>query len=242
MADQTTRCTLCKMPEKEIVELDLLMDTAEPDLDSKLFGDLEVPPEHLPAGWQRWGKIRKVQIWLEERGIKVRRDQLIGHFERHLPAVREYDGKRVLADGSEAPSVPSPLKASIEYHAFFKIGMESGHRALDLLAARMEDPENPPSSELLLKIATIGTRMAVAQAGIVTRGNRFTVDDEDAASGFMYGNEEPPSQRFGGHRVRTIEGKRVPVMDEGPVDRARYNERARKEGGTELPAPRYDEA
>jgi hypothetical protein len=105
---------------------------------------------------------------------------------------------------------------------------------LEKLVERM-DGETQPSNALLLQVANIGTRLAHAQAAIVTRGMRFVMEDDDAIGGFM--GEDETSPRFGSYRVRTIEGVRVPVRDEGPADRRKYNERAREEGSVELPAP-----
>lgn len=232
-------CKVCGMPERDLVQLDLLLSTPPEEIDAKLFGDLGVVPPDLPAEWKRFGALRKAQLWLEERGYAFTRQTLVAHFNQHLPAVWVSDSDRALqtgrlSDGTPAPTAPEPLKMAIEYHAFFKMGLQAGFRALEMLVQRLEAPE-APSNALLLQIAHIGKGLAQAQAAIVTKGMRFVMEDDDAIGGFM--GEDETSPRFGAYRVRTIEGKRVPVHDEGPADRREYNERAREEGSVELPAP-----
>lgn len=127
---------------------------------------------------------------------------------------------------------------AIEYHAFFKLGLEAGFDALQKLIARMDDPVERPSNALLLQIARIGESLAKAQAAIVTKGMRFVLEDDGAIHGFMGSDDEDaPSPRFGSYRVRTIEGVRMAVKDEGPADRMRYNEKAREHGSPLLPGP-----
>lgn len=236
----TPVCKACDLPERESAELDLILSMPPDELDSRLF-DVDLPPPDLPAAWQQFGAIRKAQFWLVERGYKIERRTLVRHTREHVTAHLVSDGTRAIArgtlsDGSPVPTVPEPLKLAIEYHAFFRLGMETGHRALEILAERIADPTQKPSNTLLLAVAQIGRQLAQAQAAIVTRGVRFVLEDDDAISGFI-GEDERPSPRFGSYRVRTIEGERRPVRDEGPADRRDHNARAREEGSTELPAP-----
>ena len=236
-------CKVCALPEAELVEVDLLLGTPPTDLDSKLFGDLDIPPPELPAEWARFSALRKVQVWLEERGHKIARQTLVAHYNKHLTAVAfKSDSDRALqegrlSDGSLAPSSPEPLKMAIEYHQYFKTGMKMGHKALDLILEKLEDPDKPPSQTLLLAAANLGAQLAKAQAAIVTKGMRFVLEDDGAIEGFMGDDEDDASPRFGSYRVRTVEGERRPVRDEGPADRMQYNEKAREMGNPTLPAP-----
>ena len=127
---------------------------------------------------------------------------------------------------------------AIEYHAFFRLGLETGFAALEQLHERMMDTEKPLSNAMLLQIARLGEALAKAQAAIVTKGMRFVMEDDGAIHGFMGSDDEDaPSPRFGSYRVRTIEGVRMAVKDEGPADRMRYNEKAREHGSPLLPGP-----
>lgn len=242
---QGAACKVCALPEKELVEVDLLLATPPTALDAKLFGDLDVPPPDLPAEWKRFTNIRKVQVWLEERGHKIARQSLVAHYNKHLTAVAfKSDSDRALttgrlSDGSLAPVDPEPLKMAIEYHQYFKSGMRMGHRALELIEQRLNDPEKPPTQTLLLAAANLGAQLAKAQAAIVTKGMRFVLEDDGAIEGFMGGDDDDdaPSPRFGSYRVRTVEGERMAVRDEGPADRVKYNEKARQMGNPTLPGP-----
>jgi len=237
-------CRVCAMPTKQLVELDILLATPPEELDAKLFGDLEIPPPDLPAEWQRFGVIRKAQVWLEERGHKFARATLIAHYNKHVTAEAiPSDSDRALregtlADGSATPRAPEPLKMAIEYHKFFRTGMQVGHTALTLILAKLEDTEKPPSQAMLMAAANLGAGLAKAQAAIVTKGMRFVLEDDGAIEGFASDDEDDPSQRFGSYRIRTIEGERRPVLDEGPADRAAYNDKAKESGAPLLPDPR----
>ena len=133
---------------------------------------------------------------------------------------------------------PEPLKMAIEYHQFFKTGMQVGHTALEKIQERLNDPDKEPSVSLLMAAANLGAQLAKAQAAIVTKGMRFVLEDDGAIAGFMGADDDDaPSPRFGSYRVRTIEGERRPVRDEGPADRMQYNEKARQMGNPLLPGP-----
>jgi hypothetical protein len=237
-------CKICRtMPEKELVELDLLLQTPVEELDDKLFGDISIPPSDLPAEWQRFGPIRKCQVWLEERGHKFARQTLVAHYSKHLPAVAvASDSVRALqegtlSDGRPTPTEPEPLKMAIEYHKYFRTGMQVGHKALELILEKLEDPDHPPTQTMILAAANLGSNLAKAQAAIVTKGMRFVLEDDGAIEGFASDDEDDPSPRFGSYRIRTIEGERRPVRDEGPADRAQYNEKAKQSGAPLLPSP-----
>mgnify|MGYP001821540548 CR=1 FL=1 len=238
-------CKVCALPERELVELDLLLSTPAEELDDKLFGDVGLPPPELPAEWRRFGAIRKCQVWLEERGHKFGRQTLVAHYNKHLTAVAiPSDSDRALqsgrlSDGSVAPMEPEPLKMAIEYHQYFRTGMQVGHKSLELILEKLNDTEKPPTQTLILAAANLGAQLAKAQAAIVTKGMRFVLEDDGAIEGFMGGedDEDRPSPRFGSYRIREIEGVRRPVRDEGPADRAQYNEKAEQLGAPKLPAP-----
>lgn len=238
-------CPICaKMPEKQLVELDILLSTPPEDLDAKLFGDLEIPPPDLPAEWKRFGVVRKAQVWLEERGHKFARATLIAHYNKHVTAEAiPSDSDRALrdgtlTDGSATPREPEPLRMAIEYHKFFRTGMQVGHKALVLIMAKLDDTEHPPSQQMLMAAANLGSSLAKAQAAIVTKGMRFELEDDGAIEGFASDDTGDPSPRFGSYRIRTINGERRPVFDEGPADRARYNDKAKESGAPLLPDPR----
>lgn len=97
-------------------------------------------------------------------------------------------------------------------------------RMLDKIAAGEEVSEHD-----LWRLADAGQKMA----GMVAR-SKLNIAPPDL-SGFRAGASGLPSPRMGGHRVRTVEGERRPVKDEGRADRKHYNARARQEGGPLLP-------
>jgi len=234
------KCGICALPEALLVQVDDILATPPTELMTDLYDGID--PEEIPASAKRWSSVRHAKVWLAERHDKpISTATISNHFDKHLPLVPATMQRIVetgrLADGSQVPVRAEPYLAAVQFHAYFKAGMDIGMRALKVLEKRViaaEDPESDSevTNSILLSIARVGQQLATAQAQIWARGQRFDVEDDDAMAGFM---GEQPSPRFGSYRVRDVDGEHKPVYDEGPADRQHYNERAREEGGTELP-------
>lgn len=234
------RCPVCNLPEHVLVQVDTMLATPKEELLSELFDG--VPEEDIPANAYRWTSLTHALQWLDERGFVVKgrgkkgisKGALQLHFDKHLPLVpmnrQEIARTGYLSTGQPAPESPEPYMAAIQFHAYYKLGMDIGFKALRKLEERLDDLT--PTQQLA--VAKIGQQLAQSQASIFARGQRFDVEDDDAMSGFL--DDEDISPRFGSIRVREVDGEMRPVRDEGPADRERFNRRARQEGGTELPS------
>ncbi len=103
-------------------------------------------------------------------------------------------------------------------------------RLAERLTAHELDPENNPpvSDNDLWRLAEAGQKMA----GVVAR-SKVPISTPNL-EGFRAGAGGLPSPRMSGHRIRSVDGERRPVRDEGYADREEYNRKARERGGETL--------
>lgn len=240
----TSECTICKtLPPDLLVDLDLLL--ADPRRwPSTVWRVFDPPRGALPASYRRYGAVNAGLGWLKEQGwddrITVR--MLRRHYRYDVPVVAidpaELVARGVIAAGGRgARTAPDPIDPTA-FMRYYAVGIQLGIQGLELLTKRIsklidEDKEVP--LPLLKQIVDTGAKLAMSQAAIRAAGKPWREEDDDENEGFRVGAGDDPSPRIGHSRVRTIDGERVPVIDEGPADRAAYNDRAREEGRPLLP-------
>lgn len=183
------------------------------------------------------------------RSIQVHRGvdwlALNGHPEISAKMVRVHLDHREGVVPDLAPPEPAGAVALTSYYAE---AISLGRKALAKLAERLDDADDPLTPAELLAVANLGGRYASSAALLRQRGASPLPGDEgfvppaeaetpllsDPMDGFLAGSAPAPSKRMGHSRVRVVEGVARPVADEGPKDRARYNERADQEGSPRL--------
>lgn len=222
------------------LELDIML--ADPKRWPKaIFEGWQLPPGPMPMSMRSWGGIKVGLEWCRSRGFEFTSSQMNRHYREHVPIV-PYTPDDFVAKGAETaktglPAVPDD---PITYMQVYQNGLRVGNRALDLLQRRVDeliaDDKDVPT-QLLLKLADLGTKLATSQASIMARGMDLSRQQDDEIEGFRAGSAPLPSERLGHHRIRVIEGEPRPVADQGPADRAKYNERAKQEGSPTLPSP-----
>lgn len=239
-----TSCLICtNLPSEDLAELDILM--GDPTRWPKtVWGMFDPPKGALPPGYRRYGGVEMGRLWLTQHNYEFSKFLLRRHYRFdvvHIPA----DADDLLAIGVIVDSDPNhrlPAQDKLDPMAFMRYyakGIEIGNRGLDHLAkliTDMEAKDTPIPFHLVKMMVEVGSKLAISQATLRKHG-AFMGEDDDL-EGFRAGGNPLPSKSINGIRVRTIEGARVPVVDGGPNDRAQFNERARNEGTTELPAPR----
>lgn len=207
-----------------------------------IFEGYQLPPGPLPATMRQWGAVKLGLEWCESRGFKTTKAKMNRHYREHVPIVI-HSADDIAVQGAEKRDL-NPAKVPdnpITFLEYFQNGLRVGNKALDLLANRIDQliaEEKPVPERLLMQLASLGAKLAQSNASIVARGHGFGSNQDDELEGFRAGSAPLPSERLGHHRVRVIEGEARPVRDAGPADRATFNERAREDGGPELPAPR----
>lgn len=235
-------CKVCDtLLPGELVELDLIL--GDPlRWPATVWGAFSPPEGSLPASYRKFGMVRMGEEFLMAHGYDIKRPQLVKHCEQDVP-ILAVDVDELLAKGLIAMSNPlqvagGPVAEAIDplrFVTFFQKGIDVGVRGLELLIARIEDMEHRgeevPMSVIKMVIDT-GTKLASSQAAIRAAGKPFGSGEDDLTEGFRGGEDVSP--RFGGNRVRVIDGERRPVADEGPADREHFNKRARMEGSPEL--------
>lgn len=208
---------------------------------STVWGLFEPPKGGLSASYRRYGAQRMGQEWLARNGYNF----TTGALRRHI----RYDVAHVARDAAELaqvgvitlsnPRTRIPTAPTIDSGAFiryFNAGIQMGEAAQRLLAERINaaiDKGEEPDPKLVLKLAEMGAAFARTQAGLVAKGLKFG-QEEDEDDAFRGSADDLPSPRMGHHRVRTVDGERRPVTDEGPADRAHFNRRAAEEGRAPL--------
>lgn len=235
------------MPERCIVEetlgreASLELDTllADPSRwPSAILDPWKLPAGQLPSTMRQWGAVRLGLEWADARGFKVSKAQMARHYQHHVP-ILPYSADDIAAAATKPP-VNGPAKTDLKPMQFLELyakGLEVGYDALARIQKRVDELGDDAPTSLLLKLADLGTKLAMSQASIRARGASLNDGEDDDIAGFRSGSAPLPSERMGHQRIRTIDGEARPVRDEGPTDRARYNQRAREEGGPRLPAP-----
>jgi len=237
--------TSCPVEDTLGRELSLELDTflAEPKRWPRaIFDGYQLPPGPLPATMRQWGAVKLAQEWCESRGFKISKTRLARHYREHVPIV-PYTPDDFVVQGAKRNDLapPKPPDNPITFLEYFQKGLAVGYDALERLQKRidaLEADDKPVPERLLMQLASLGAKLAQANAAIVARGSSMGSDREDELEGFRAGTAPLPSERLGHHRVRVVDGVSRPIRDAGPADRADFNERAREDGTTEMPAPR----
>lgn len=230
------RCAICdRLPPADLLELDTLL--GDPALWPSTIWAFFSPPEGgLPASYRRFGAVRVGREWLDTHGWEgISNHILRKHFKQDVVHVAR-DPMELVELGIIQKSKPQynriPVNPSLDAGAvirYFNAGVQMGEAALKLLATRINaaiDDGVEPDPKTVMRLADLGSKLAVAQAQLVARGAKFGQDeDEDDA---FRGSEA--GERIGHHRARVIEGETRMVKDSGPADREQYNQRAREEG------------
>ena len=239
------RCYVCKsLPEPELLEFNALLGNPD-EWPSNLLAEWDVPKKLVPGRMRRWGGLALGVDYFKRKGIPITRDKMLYHFTNHVVHIATTPkqvievGKMAMSDRVD-PNSQTSLMPAIRprlYIDYYSKGIQLGVYALDELKARihrMEEKGEAVPDKVLWQLADLGAKLSQSLAGMAARGSRQEQDD-DEVGGFREGSAPLPSQRFGGSRIRTIEGEARPVVDEGRADRMAYNERARQEGSPTLP-------
>lgn len=231
-------CGVCdNMRPADLMELDTLLgDPAR--WPRSVWGIFRAPENGLPASYRRFGAVKMGLEWLAEHGYhSITKGQLrshirydVVHVPRDVADLAQLGLIRHTHSNRRIPVEPrlDPGKA-IE---FFNTGIQAGIVANQILIERLNEQlerGEQPDTKLLMKLADQGAAFAKTQATLQAKGLKFG-SGEDEDEGFMGGDDDRPSERIGHTRIRKIEGKRQAIRDEGPADRAKFNERAEQEG------------
>lgn len=232
-------CPICdRLSPSDLFALDTLI--ADPAAwPSTVWGLFSPPTGGLPASYRRFGAQRVGREWLDNHGYSgistgalrrhIRFD--VAHVARDLA---ELVGLGLITTSRTQTRIPTnPTLDAGAFVSYFNAGIQMGAAAQRMLAERINDALDRgevPDEKLVMKLADMGAQFARSQASLMAKGLRFNGEEEDEDDAFRGPADDLPSKRMGHHRVRTIEGERRPVADEGPADREHFNERARHEG------------
>jgi len=232
-------CKVCStVPTAELLELNALL--ADPKQWPKtLLAEWNIPRNALPRTIRRYGGRKLGMEWLKEHGYPdIPNASMENHFARHVVHIAKNDaeveqlGKMALTATADPVLALMPSARPQLFIDYYSTGIQLGVFALNQLKANIEevlrDGGKIPASTLW-QLADLGAKLSQSQAAIQSRGAKME-EGEDEMAGFRRGEAPLPSQRFGDHRVRTIEGVARPVVDAGKADRDQYNKRAKQEG------------
>jgi len=231
-------CMICAtLSPRQVLELDQLL--GDPAMwPSTVFNLMGKPEGGLPASYRRYGAERVGREWLDSHGFEH-----IGKLplRRHI----RYDVVHVAKDPTDLIEIgliarskshrlpTSPVIDRTAFITYFNSGIQVGAAAHQLLAEQINkliDEDKPVPTSLLTKLAEMGSQFARTQAQLIARGVRFTEDDDEDEA-FRGKPDDLPSPPIGGHtRIRTIDGERRPIADEGRKDREEYARRRADEG------------
>lgn len=231
-------CKVCStIPGPELLELNALL--ADPDQWPKnLLADWIIPKNALPGAIRQYGGVATGMEWCRANGFPtIPKASMEHHFDSHVVHIAKNDadteqlGKMVLSSDRSLAIMPQPRpNLFVDYYA---TGIQLGVYALEKLRSdiiALEEKGETIPHKTLWQMAELGAKLAMSQAGALGRGNKIE-ESSDEMAGFRAGEAPLPSQRFGDHRVRTIDGTARPVVDRGKADRNQYTERAKQEGG-----------
>jgi hypothetical protein len=234
-------CPVCRLPAADVVELDTLL--SDPlRWPATVWGMFEPPKGALPASFRRFGQMQMGRSWLDAHGHEdISNPALRRHIRWDVPVVatdpHELMERGLIAStGQDQRIVPAEQLDPAAFMRYYNRGIGLGVDALerlDRMVTRAEDAGDPVPLGVLVKLAEIGARLAVSQAQIKAAGKRLEDAEDDDAFRLGATTDEGPG-RIGHIRIRRIDGKAIPVADEGPKDREHYNARAREEGGSRL--------
>lgn len=232
-------CSVCdQVAPSALVELDLLMGDAS-RWPSSVWDKFAAPAGLIiPPAMRRWGAARLGLAWLQENGYAdIGKSSVYHHYEKHTPVIA-VDPDKLVENGvlvSGGGAIPDPAINPIAYLRFYAKGIEAGIKGLELLMAMVKELEEKDQAvplSLIKLLTDIGGKLATSQAQIKAREKSIGTEDDD--EGFRAGAGGLPSDRMGHARIRTVGGVSGPIHDEGPKDRAAYNDRAAQEGGDPL--------
>lgn len=233
-------CIICEtLPVNDLLELDALL--ADPLAWPTSIWGLFSPPKGgaLPASYRRFGAQRAGRAWLDGHGHQGIGDNILRRHIRFDVAHVARDAADLVSVGLIAASSPvtriptNPTLDSGAYIRYFNSGIQMGSAAMTMLAERINksiEEGKEPDTKLIMKLADMGAAFAKMQASLVAKGLKVGAE-EDEDDAFRGDPDDLPSPRMGHSRVRTVNGERRPVHDEGPADRADYHARVAQEGG-----------
>ncbi len=211
-------CAVCvSLSQDELRDLDLLL--ADPGKWPATLWDAIGKPARMTPAARKFGQVEIGMAWLGSHNLlDIDRRMMLRHIKAHVVAVPRMEDLFANA----------PPDGALMLIEFMTKAIKAGNKALTQLIAKVEsDPESFSISQLL-DVAEFAAKLA-------DREGRKKADVpqlmEGGPTGFM---GTRPSQRVQHHRIREIDGVARPVVDEGPKDRAHYNERADQEGGPRL--------
>jgi len=241
-------CIICDtLTTEDLLAFDLLV--ADPKRWPKeTWAGIKLPPGIIRPRYRLWGAAKIGEEWLKAHGYwpaKMRsRPTLRRHINRHVQWTADdlstIAAQGQMAEASQKAAVPAPADLTpMNYRHYFdkgiKIGLEAQDRMLDRLQEAKEQGLEIPS-DLLLKLMDHGARLATAAANLAVKGVELDRDRQAELDGFRAGSAPIPVRASKHHVIHVIDGESRPVADEGRGDRRDYNEKAREEGGVELPA------
>lgn len=242
-----TQCTICDaLPPGELVELDLILgDPAR--WPATLFDAFGGPPEGaLPVSYRRFGAMSMGLDWLAAHGYEGRftKGNLRTHLRYDVPVLEvnidELVARGVIGKANHRTSrtlVAGEAIDPLAYVGFYNEGIKLGRRGLELMGQRVDElverKEEVPLG-LIKMIIDAGLKLATSQAAIVASGKRMGDDGDEDDAFRTGGDEQKPSGKLGHHRIRTIDGEARPIADQGPADRARYNDHAAETSGVKI--------
>lgn len=232
------KCQVCTLvPPAELLELNSIL--ADPEQwPSNILDGWIIPKGALPGTIRRFGGVGTGMQWLKDRGFPaVPRRSMEHHFDSHVVHVAKTDadmeqlGKMATVKGDPSLAIIPQMRPNL-FVDYYATGIQLGVYALEKLRADIIEMEQanvkiPPRT--LWQMAELGAKLAMSQAGMFSRGSKIE-ETGDEMAGFRAGEAPLPSQKFGDHRIRTVEGEARPVVDRGMADRREYNERAKQEG------------
>jgi hypothetical protein len=228
-------CKVCvSMSEAAVIKLDELMgDPRKWDID-QAFGSL-VPTQLTPSS-RKIGAVNMGLAWVRQYGFtELTRQDLLRHYVRHVPiianSIEEYAAHALVGDARSPRGAETRTTGYASVAAIYDKALDLGSMSLSILTARLEDRlrrNEPVDSAELMAYAGYAARLAMSAAAL-KRGGTGPFGSGPDYRGFR-GGPDAPGQKIAHHRVRMIAGEYRPVTDDGPADRAHYNERARLEG------------
>jgi hypothetical protein len=235
-----SQCTVCRAVDiVELTRLDLLAgDPARwPRTIWKETG-WDPPKGLLPPQYRTWGQFAVTRDWLNRNGYDDLTDHMVRGHLKHVPKIARTPSDLThtgLVEGEPVSDMPNAKMVDPNaYLAYYAAGVRVGIRGLELLEARIKKIEERGEDiplDLIKMMVEAGGRLATSQAQIRSRGAKMGDDaDDDAFRRAASPEPDGNAPKIGHLRIRTIEGETRPIADEGPGDRADYNERAAREG------------
>jgi len=232
------RCYVCTtLPGPELLELNAYLANPE-QWPANILADWIIPKGALPGMIRKFGGTATGIQWMKDHGFpQITKAQMEYHFDVHVVHIAktkadvEQLGKMVTVKGDASLALLPQMRPNL-FVDYYATGIQLGVYALEKLRAdimAMEEAHVEIPHRTLWQMAELGAKLATSQAGMFARGNKIE-ETGDEMAGFRAGEAPLPSQKFGDHRIRTIDGEARPVADRGRADRDTYNKRAKQEG------------